>query len=59
MNLTGPTISHIFFADDTLIFLKAKEENYQHLIQLIDEYCLASGQQVNKSKASVFFGQCA
>ncbi|KAM1765949.1 hypothetical protein ACFX11_005016 [Malus domestica] len=31
MNKPGPTISHIFFADDTLIFLRAEEENCRKL----------------------------
>ncbi|CAN6713710.1 unnamed protein product [Malus baccata var. baccata] len=56
MDRVGPMISHIFFADDTLIFLKAKARNCRNLVQVIDEYCSASGQQVNKSKSSVFFG---
>ncbi|CAN6570663.1 unnamed protein product [Malus baccata var. baccata] len=44
MDSVGPMISHIFFADDTLIFLKAKARNCRKLVQ------------VNKSKSSVFFG---
>ncbi|KAM2060118.1 hypothetical protein ACFX1T_045347 [Malus domestica] len=56
MDRAGPMISHIFFADDTLIFLKAKARNCRNLVQVIDEYCSASGQQVNKSKSCVFFG---
>ncbi|KAM1046535.1 hypothetical protein ACFX2C_026035 [Malus domestica] len=56
MSKPGPTISHIFFVDDTLIFLRAEEENCRHLTQVIDDYYLASGQKVNKSKSSVFFG---
>ncbi|XP_070682482.1 uncharacterized protein [Malus domestica] len=43
------------FQDDTVIFLKAEKENCRHLIQLIDAYCSASRQQVNKLKSSVFF----
>ncbi|KAM1672854.1 hypothetical protein ACFXTN_037707 [Malus domestica] len=56
MNPAGPCISHILFADDTLIFIKAEEENCRNLIQLIDNFCAASGQHVNKSKSSVCFG---
>lgn len=55
MNPMGPFISHILFADDTFICLKAEKENCQHLTHLIDDYNLAYGQQVNKSKSSVFF----
>lgn len=45
----------MFFADDTLIFLTATHENCRRLIQLIDHYCLASRQQVNKLKYGAFF----
>ncbi|KAM2673196.1 hypothetical protein EV2_014512 [Malus domestica] len=55
-NPMGPCISHIFFADDTLIFLRADKKNCSNLGSLIQEYCLASGQQVNLQKSSVFFG---
>ncbi|CAN6543682.1 unnamed protein product [Malus baccata var. baccata] len=56
MNPLGPSISHILFADDTLIFIKAEEVNCRNLIHLIDEFCAASGQHVNKAKSSVCFG---
>ncbi|KAM1745483.1 hypothetical protein ACFX11_012222 [Malus domestica] len=56
MNPSGPNISHILFANDTLIFLEAEEGNCKHLIQLIDDFCAASGQQIDKSKSSVCFG---
>ncbi|KAM2058261.1 hypothetical protein ACFX16_030853 [Malus domestica] len=53
MNPLGPNISHILFADDALIILEVEEMNCRHLIQLIDDFCAASGQQVNKSKSNV------
>ena len=56
MSYGGPTITHILFADDTMIFLRAEEANCQRVIGLINDYCLASGQKVNLSKSSVFFG---
>ena len=43
MSHSGPSISHILFADDTLIFLKAEEDNCRRLNKVIDDYCLASG----------------
>ncbi|KAM1540795.1 hypothetical protein ACFX10_005428 [Malus domestica] len=51
----GPPISHIFFADDTLIFLKVDRSNYQVLGRLIEDLCVASGQTVNLQKSCVFF----
>lgn len=56
MNVRGLIISHMFFADDKLIFFTATHDKYRCLIQLIDHYCLASGQRVNKLKSSAFFG---
>ena len=56
MSPSGPSISHILFADDTLIFLKAEEENCRRLNKVIDDYCRALGQQVNKAKSNIFFG---
>lgn len=55
MSLNGPVISHIFFTDDTLIFLKADKKNCTNLVQLLNEYRLASGQAVNIQKSNVFF----
>ncbi|KAM1507561.1 hypothetical protein ACFX10_016991 [Malus domestica] len=56
LGASGPIISHIFFADDTLLFLKADGKNCRNLVDLINMYCDASGQQVNFQKSSVYFG---
>ncbi|KAM1106472.1 hypothetical protein ACFX2B_003303 [Malus domestica] len=51
----GPPISHIFFVDDTLIFLKANKANCSNLGRLLETYCLASGQAMNLHKSCVYF----
>ncbi|KAM2481186.1 hypothetical protein PS1_004717 [Malus domestica] len=51
---SGPIISHMFFADDTLIFLRTNEKNCRNIIQLLELYCEVS--KVNLNKSSVFFG---
>ncbi|KAB2614065.1 hypothetical protein D8674_036381 [Pyrus ussuriensis x Pyrus communis] len=53
---SGPVISHLFFADDTLLFLRADMKNCRNLRHLLDNFCVASGQKVNLEKSSVFFG---
>lgn len=51
----APVVSHMFFADDSYIHCKANTTEVVKVLQLLDVYERASGQQVNKSKSSVFF----
>ncbi|BFG15867.1 hypothetical protein CerSpe_021410 [Prunus speciosa] len=55
MSNRAPTLSHLMFAYDTLIFLKASTQNCRNLVMLLNAYCYASGQQVNFSKSTLFF----
>ncbi|KAM1344988.1 hypothetical protein FF1_034399 [Malus domestica] len=56
IGLSGPRISHLFFADDTFLFLRADKKNCRKLINILGQYCDASGQRVNVQKSSVYFG---
>ena len=51
----GPIISHLFFADDSLIFCKASLEEHDVLQRVLKVYECASGQQLNCTKTSLFF----
>jgi hypothetical protein len=51
----GPMLSHLFFADDSLFFLKATPENCTQIMKIIDVYCTASGQLVNSAKSSICY----
>lgn len=51
----GPTLSHLFFADDSLLFLKVTEENCIAIERILTSYCQASGQVVNFEKSSIYF----
>ncbi|PWA96037.1 hypothetical protein CTI12_AA042900 [Artemisia annua] len=55
MARTCPIISHIFFADESLFFLKASQAECWTLIRLFNLYCHASAQSVNFDKSSAFF----
>nr|GEU52210.1 reverse transcriptase [Tanacetum cinerariifolium] len=55
MTRNCPLISHIFFADDSLFFLKASHGECGTLISILYSYCEASGQTVNFQKSSAFF----
>ena len=51
----GPRLSHLFFADDNLIFCKASIEERNTLQRILTVYEEASGQQLNRTKTSLFF----
>ncbi|GAA0175108.1 hypothetical protein LIER_28352 [Lithospermum erythrorhizon] len=51
----GPSISHILFADDTMIFCRASVEEGAEVMNILRVYEEASGQMVNNNKCSVSF----
>ncbi|CAN6675688.1 unnamed protein product [Malus baccata var. baccata] len=57
IGVSGPIISHLFFADDTLLFLRAGDRYCRNLLFILDRYCEASGQKVNLQKSSIYFGE--
>lgn len=51
----GLSISHLFFADDNIIFCKASIKECGALQCILKVNELASGQQLNRAKTSLFF----
>ena len=51
----SPKITHLFFADDNLLFCKANIQECQNLINILQLYEASSGQKINVNKSSVFF----
>ena len=55
MARTCLVISHVFFADDSLFFLKANVHECKILVDILDRYCKASGQSINFTKSAALF----
>jgi hypothetical protein len=54
----APWVSHLLFADDSLIFINANSVSARRLDDILQIYNNASGQRVNKAKSAVFFSPC-
>ncbi|XP_075633561.1 uncharacterized protein LOC142606033 [Castanea sativa] len=51
----APTISHILFADDSLLFCRATMEEVRCISDTLQLYAAASGQCISFEKSSVYF----
>jgi hypothetical protein len=51
----APQITHLFFADDNILFCRAKTAEANHLMGALNEYQRISGQQINLDKSEKTF----
>ena len=55
----SPRITHLLFADDSILYCKASGLESRELVNILRRYEEASGQKINTDKSSVFFSQDA
>ena len=53
----SPHLTHILFADDSLLFCRATIEECQWVLDILDVYGSCSRQQINWSKTTIFFSK--
>jgi hypothetical protein len=49
----GPIISHLIFADDLLLFIKATTKHTQCVIKVLDDFWILSGEKVSQEKTGI------
>ena len=53
----GSKLTHIFFADDSLLFYKTNPQECGNVLKILSDYEVVSGQKINREKRSLFFSK--
>ena len=51
----GPRVSHLFFANDSILFCWVKKEECQKILDILAIYERGSGQKINRDKTNILF----
>ena len=53
----GPKLTHLLFANDSLLFCKATKQDCQKVMEILSTYERVSGKKLNRDKTSLFFSK--
>lgn len=53
----GPLLTHLFFADDLVLFAEASQEQINIIKTCLEKFSRASGQRINLKKSQIFFSK--
>lgn len=56
-SISGPTITHVMYAYDIVLFSKASRRDAANLMKTLGKYCKWLGQAINMSKSGVYFSK--
>lgn len=54
---SSPSISHLFFVDDVLIFYRTNDQEVRNVLHCLHSYCRWMGQEINFEKSGVLFSR--
>ncbi|KAA3478765.1 Retrovirus-related Pol polyprotein LINE-1 [Gossypium australe] len=57
LSCSGPSVSHLFFADDLVIFCKAQMDQARFLENIVSLFCEISGHKISVRKSNIFFSK--
>ncbi|XP_030930869.1 uncharacterized protein LOC115956706 [Quercus lobata] len=53
----GPKLTHLFFADDSLLFCRATTQECEKVMDILSSYEKVSGKKLNRDKTALFFSK--
>ena len=53
----GPKLTHLFFADDSLLFCRATTQECEKVMDILSSYEKVSGQKLNRDKTALLFSK--
>ncbi|CAL1410531.1 unnamed protein product [Linum trigynum] len=53
----GTPLTHLFFADDLVLFGEASVSQSSLILDCLERFCWASGEQISKDKSCIFFSK--